>query len=86
MIWHSTEGDGLIAGSLGRKPVMGESLSAIGLLGIARKHGAMIGVKEFDLHDLRRTYAQLGYDAGVPISQIRKLLVHIQALQPPKAT
>jgi len=27
-------------------------------------------------HDLRRTYAQLGYNAGVPITQISVLLGH----------
>jgi integrase len=74
--WHSAAGDGLIACSLGRKCEMGESLSAIGLLGIVRKHGAMIGVNELDPDILRRTYAQLGYDAGVPITQISKLFGH----------
>jgi integrase len=27
-------------------------------------------------HDLRRTYAQLGYEVGVPITQISKLPGH----------
>jgi integrase len=27
-------------------------------------------------HDLRRTYAQIGYESGVPITQISKLLGH----------
>lgn len=68
--------DGLIARSLGRKIEIGKSLSAIGLFGIVRKHGAMIGVENLDPHDLRRTYAQLGFEAGVPITQISKLLGH----------
>jgi integrase len=74
--WRQAAGEGLIARSLGRKCEIGKSLSAIGLFGIVRKHGAMIGIKELDPHDLRRTYAQLGYDAGVPITQISKLLGH----------
>ena len=31
---------------------------------------------ELSPHDLRRTYAHLGYDAGVPITQIKELLGH----------
>jgi integrase len=54
----------------------GGGLSAIGLFGIVRKHGAMIGVKELDPHDLRSTHTQLGYDARVPITLISKLLGH----------
>jgi len=62
--------------SLGRKRELGEGISAIGVFNIVRKHGAMIGLPELDPHDLRRTYAQLGYEAGVPITQIAKLLGH----------
>jgi integrase len=67
---------GFIARSLGRKKVVGDSLSQIGVFNIARKHGAMIGIPELAPHDLRRTYAQLGYEAGIPITQISKLLGH----------
>jgi integrase len=41
-----------------------------------RKHGAAIGIPGLAPHDLRRTYAQIGYDAGVPITQIAVLLGH----------
>jgi integrase len=67
---------GLIARSLGRRREPGESLSAVALFGLARKYGARIGKPELAPHDLRRTYAQLGYDAGVPITQLSKLLGH----------
>jgi integrase len=40
------------------------------------KAGAAIGKPDLAPHDLRRTYAQLGYEAGVPITQISKLLGH----------
>ena len=67
---------GLIARSLGRKCELGTSLSTIGIFEIVRKHGAMIGKPELDPHDLRRTYAQLGYEAGIPLTQLSKLLGH----------
>jgi integrase/recombinase XerD len=67
---------GKVARSLGRKQIIGDSLSAIGIFQIVRKHGAMIGKQELDPHDLRRTYAQLGYEAGVPLTQLSKLLGH----------
>jgi integrase len=35
-----------------------------------------IDVGRFAAHDLRRTFAKLGYEAGVPITQISKLLGH----------
>lgn len=69
-------GCGLIARSLGRKCELGDSLSVIGIFEIVRKHGAMIGKPELDPHDLRRTFAQLGYEAGTPLTQISKLLGH----------
>lgn len=40
------------------------------------KYGCKIGVPQLAPHDLRRTYAQLGYEAGVPITQISTLLGH----------
>lgn len=74
--WRTEVGEGLIARSLGRQMELGGSLSAIGVFNIVRKHGEMIDRPELAPHDLRRTYAQLGYDAGVPITQISKLLGH----------
>jgi len=74
--WGEMVGGGLVARSLGRKQEIGESLSAVGVFGIVRKHGAMIGKPDLDPHDLRRTYAQLGYEAGVPLTQITRLLGH----------
>ena len=40
------------------------------------KYGRRIGKPELAPHDLRRTYAQLGYEAGVPVTQISTLLGH----------
>jgi len=70
------DADGLILRSLGRNKEPGESISTTGLYNIVQKRGAMIGKSELQPHDLRRTYAELGRRAGVPISQISKLLGH----------
>ena len=59
-----------------RKQSIGERLSSIGIFNIVRKRGEMMGKLELAPHDLRRTYAQLGYEAGIPITQIGKLLGH----------
>ncbi len=74
--WQEVVGEGFIARSLGRKRKIGNSISAIGVFNIVRNHGIMIDKSELTPHDLRRTYAQLGFKAGVPITQISKLLGH----------
>jgi integrase len=74
--WEGIVGGGLVARSLGRSKELGESISAVAVFHIVRKYGEMIGVPELAPHDLRRTFAQLGYDAGVPITQISTLLGH----------
>ena len=68
--------EGLILRSLGRNKEPGESISTTGLYNIVQKRGAMIGKLNLQPHDLRRTYAELGRRAGVPIAQISKLLGH----------
>lgn len=74
--WCSLIKQGALARSLGRKCELGKNLSAIGVFQIVRKHGLMIGINELDPHDLRRTYAQLGFEAGIPLTQLSKLLGH----------
>jgi site-specific recombinase XerD len=73
--WNTLAGDGFIARSFARGK-LGESLSAVGIFGIVSRYGEAIGLPELAPHDLRRTFAQLGYEAGVPITQISKLLGH----------
>ena len=68
--------EGLILRSLGRNRLPKDSISTTGLYNIVRKRGSMIGKPDLQPHDLRRTYAELGRRAGVPISQISKLLGH----------
>ena len=68
--------EGSILRSLGRGNVVGESLTAVSLFRIIAKYGERIGKPELAPHDLRRTYPQLGYEAGVPVTQISTLLGH----------
>ena len=75
--WAAVTGrQGHIVRSLGMAQDLGENLSTVAIFKIVRKHGAMIGLPELAAHDLRRTYAQLGFGAGVPITQVSKLLGH----------
>lgn len=75
--WGTLVGSvGLVARSITKGGAIRDSISAIGIFEIVSKAGAIIGKSELAPHDLRRTYAQLGYEAGVPITQISKLLGH----------
>lgn len=74
--WKVIVGDGKIARSVSRGGVIGDSISAVAVLNIVVSVGAKIGEHKLRPHDLRRTYAQLGYNAGVPVTQISRLLGH----------
>lgn len=74
--WKEETGGGMVARSLGRAQELGERLSAVGVFDVVRKHGVEIGLSNLAPHDLRRSYAQNGYEAGVPITQISVLLGH----------
>lgn len=67
---------GYICRSIDKGGRIGNSLSVIGIFEIVRKRGALIGISALDPHDARRTFAQLGYDAGIPLTQISKQLGH----------
>lgn len=56
--------------------LLGERLSAVGLFNIVSHYGKVLGRPELAPHDLRRTYAQIGHEAGVPLEQISILLGH----------
>jgi integrase len=68
--------EGLVIRSLGMSRKPGDSISTVAIFHIATKAGAAIGRPELAPHDLRRTYAQIGYEAGIPITQLSKLLGH----------
>jgi len=67
---------GLVVRSLGMGQELGESMSSVAIFHLVQRHGAEIGLPELAPHDLRRTFAQIGYDAGVPITQVSVLLGH----------
>jgi integrase len=74
--WYALAGEGRIARSLGKSMTLGESINAASMFELVRKYGAKIGVPELACHDCRRTFAQLAYESGVPITQISVLLGH----------
>lgn len=74
--WRNVISRGLIVRNVTKGAAIGSSLSTVGIFHIVRRAGTGIGKPKLAPHDLRRTYAQLGYEAGVPITQISKLLGH----------
>ena len=65
-----------MARSVTRGGQVGEALSAVGIFHIVRGYGQVVDKPTLAPHDLRRTYAQLGFEAGVAITQISRLLGH----------
>jgi site-specific recombinase XerD len=53
-----------------------DNLTSAQVFNIVRKYGKAIGKPELEPHDTRCTYAQLGYEAGVDIAQLPRLLGH----------
>lgn len=74
--WRAIVGTGRIARSISKGGAIGDSLSAVGIFHVVSNAGVTISKPELAPHDLRRTYAQLGFEAGVPITQISRLLGH----------
>lgn len=74
--WRGMLEGGLVARSVSKGGAIGESISAVGIFHIVRAAGEAIDKPDLAPHDLRRTYAQLGFEAGVPITQISTLLGH----------
>ena len=74
--WAAVVGQGRVARSVSKGGQVGQSMSAVGIFHVTRAAGAAIGKPDLAPHDLRRTYAQIGYEAGIPITQISKLLGH----------
>jgi integrase/recombinase XerD len=75
--WAGVVGnEGYVLRSLGMNQEPGESMTAVAIFNVVRKRGAMMGKDDLAPHDLRRTYAQIGFDEGVPITQLSVLLGH----------
>jgi len=74
--WKEIVKDGNVARSITRGGAIGKDLSGVGIFHIVANNGKAIGKEGLAPHDLRRTFARLGYDAGVDIGQISMLLGH----------
>ena len=74
--WHKEAGDGLVARSVNKAGTINGSLSDKAVNDIFHRYGSLIGLPELEAHDGRRTWAQLGLNAGIPIQQISTLLGH----------
>jgi len=74
--WGKVVDQGRILRALNRRGELTDSISAVALFHVTRKHGAAIGKPGLAPHDLRRSFAQLGLEAGVGIVQISRLLGH----------
>jgi integrase/recombinase XerC len=76
--WSQAAGvsSGRILRSFDRRGDLRDGMPAVALVHIVQEHGAAIGKPDLAPRDLRRSYTQLGYEAGIPITQISKLLGH----------
>lgn len=76
--WGRTIGTttGPIARAIDPRGDIRAGISSVAIFNLVTKAGAAIDKPELAPHDLRRTYAQLGYEAGIPITQISRLLGH----------
>lgn len=74
--WRATAGAGNVLRSVDQVGNIGDGLTAVGLFKIVQGYGRKLGKPSLAPHDLRRTYAQIGYESGIPITQISKLLGH----------
>ena len=74
--WREITGGGNIARAMGMKKELSGTMSAVAIFNLVIKYGKKIGIEGLAPHDLRRTFAQLGYEAGVPLTQLQTLLGH----------
>jgi len=73
--WIAITQGGKIARAFTKSKELTKSMSSKAVFDLVRRYGKQIGV-ELAPHDLRRTYAQIGYESGVPLTQISTLLGH----------
>lgn len=68
--------EGYIVRSVTKGGQVGDGMTGQSILDIVDRYGRLLGKDKLRPHDLRRTYARIGYDAGVDIGQISLLLGH----------
>lgn len=75
--WGDTiDPEGYIVRSVTKGGQIGDGMTGQSILDIVDRYGRLLGKDKLRPHDLRRTYARIGYDAGVDIGQISILLGH----------
>jgi integrase/recombinase XerC len=74
--WQTITGGGRVARSLGIGKRLGDSMSPVAIFKLVSKYGRKIGLPGLAPHDCRRTFAQLGFEAGIAVTQVSKLLGH----------
>jgi len=76
-LWSSyVAQSGLILRGITAHGKIKDSMSQATLVNIVQLYGDLLGKPELSPHDLRRTYAQLGYQNDVPLRQLQRLLGH----------
>jgi integrase/recombinase XerD len=68
--------EGRVLRSLDQGGNLRESMTAVAVYNVVQEHGAAMGKPDLAPHDLRRSYAQIGYESGIPLTQISTLLGH----------
>ncbi len=71
-----SDSEGRILRRLFKGDRLGDSLGSTSIYNIVQRYGNLIGHDNLQPHDLRRTYAQIGYESAIPLTQISKLLGH----------
>ena len=68
--------DSPIARGITKGGIVRDGMTSASYFELVRRLGKQIEKPDLAPHDLRRTYARLGYDAGINIAQVSKLLGH----------
>jgi len=79
MRWRDIVGgddDSLVLRALGMNREPTDSLSTVALFHLVRRAGENIGKPSLAPHDLRRSYAQIGWNKGLKLTEISRLLGH----------
>lgn len=76
-VWQrQSSNEGRILRRLYKGGKLGKSLGLTAIYTIVQTYGNLIGHENLQPHDLRRTYAQIGFESAIPLTQISKLLGH----------
>lgn len=74
--WKAETGGGRVARKATKGNTLTESLSGKAINDIVSRYGALIGVPDLEAHDLRRTYAQIGWDNTHDLIRVMVSLGH----------